>query len=382
MESLSTSSPSPLNCPIISINIRVWRFWSFVLKHDAMRYITIIPIGAMNVFMFADLYRAWGNIDEVIINAFFAVLWFNALLRALTLVYNHATFEQFFEDIAIVYKEIESMKDDFIQKMVQSFTKRARTLSYANLGLGAVISACYVIYPLFTAGRGLPYGMTIPGVSIFNSPQWEVLYIAQAVLTFPGCCMYIPFTSFFATCTLFGLIQIKTVQHQLQEFKRREVDKSCEDYNCKLVSIIRKHQRVITYVHKLNSLVTYICLVELVSFGMMLCALLFLLVIIDNHAQIVIVMAYIFMIVSQIFAFYWHGNELREESMAIALAAYSGPWFELDTVVRKKLLLIILRAQRPLQITVGNVFPMTLEMFQSLLNASYSYFTLLRRVYN
>ncbi|XP_058814370.1 odorant receptor Or2-like [Topomyia yanbarensis] len=379
--SSSSSSPSPLNCPIIAVNVRVWYFWSFVLKHDAMRYICIVPLGVMNVFMLADLYRAWGNIDEVIINAFFVVLCFNTVLRGLNLIYNRGPLEQFLKDIAIVYKEIEAMEDENIQKMVQSITKRARTLSFANMVLGVVISACYVIYPLFTEGRGLPYGMFIPGLNILDSPQWEILYLAQMFVTLPGCCIYIPFTSFFATCTLFGLIQIKTVQHQLQEFKRQEVDKGSEEYNCKLVTIIQKHQRVITYVAKLNSFVTYICLVELVSFGTMLCALLFLLVIIENHAQIVIVMAYIFMMVSQIFAFYWHGNELREESMAIALAAYSGPWFELDTVVRKKLLMIILRAQRPLKITVGNVFPLTLEMFQSLLNASYSYFTLLRRVY-
>lgn len=69
-----------LDCPIISVNVRVWHFWSFVLKHDAMRYISIIPVGVMNVFMFADLYRAWGNIDEVIINAYFAMIFFNAVV--------------------------------------------------------------------------------------------------------------------------------------------------------------------------------------------------------------------------------------------------------------------------------------------------------------
>ncbi|KAL9708520.1 hypothetical protein quinque_012038 [Culex quinquefasciatus] len=101
----------------------------------------------------------------------------------------------------------------------------------------------------------------------------------------------------------------------------------------------------------------------------MLCALLFLLNIIENPAQIIIVVAYIFMIISQIFTFYWHANELREESMGIAEAAYDAPrtgrFHEEEAAI-----------------TVGNVYAMTLEMFQSLLNASYSYFTLLRRVYN
>ncbi|XP_058814907.1 odorant receptor Or2-like [Topomyia yanbarensis] len=371
-----------LDCPIISINVRVWRFWSFVLKHDAMRYISIIPVGVMNVFMFADLYRAWGNIDEVIINAFFAVLWFNAVLRTVILIYNREMFEKFLRNIAVVYREIQEMKDEYIKRIVGSFTKRARILSLANLGMGAVISMCYVTYPLFTEGRGLPYGMFIPGVKIFESPQYEIFYIAQVVFTFPGCCMYIPFTSFFASTTLFGLVQIKTLQRLLRTFKAAGNDENGEMLNSKVAKLIENHLRVIRYVRDLNSLVTYICLIEILSFGTILCALLFLFNLIDNQAQIVIIAAYIFMIISQIFTFYWHANEVREESMSIAEAAYNVPWTELDNSTKKKFSLIIVRSQRPLEITVGNVYPMTLEMFQSLLNASYSYFTLLRQVYN
>ncbi|EAT42450.1 AAEL006005-PA [Aedes aegypti] len=371
-----------LACPIISINARVWRFWSFILKHDYMRYISIIPVTAMTVLMFTDLYRAWGNIGEVIINAYFAVLYFNAVLRVLILVHYHEEYESFLEKIADVYREIISMPDEKTKEMVQLFTKRARVMSVSNLGLGAFISACFVVYPLFTGERRLPYGMHIPGVNKFESPLYEILYVMQAVLTFPGCCMYIPFTSFFASTSLFGLIQIKSLQYRLENFKQNGTGKSNKEQRSQLEAIISDHQRVIAYVGELNGLVTYICLVELLSFGMMLCALLFLLVIIEHYAQLIIVVSYIFMIISQIFAFYWHANEVREESMAIGEAAYSGPWIELDQASKKKLLLVILRSQVPLEISVGNVYPMTLEMFQSLLNASYSYFTLLKRVYS
>ncbi|XP_049282937.1 odorant receptor Or2-like [Anopheles funestus] len=371
-----------LDCPLLSVNVRVWHFWSFVLVHNWRRYISIIPVTLLNVFMFADLYRAWGNIEEVIINAYFAVLYFNAVLRTLILVYNRDKYESFLAGAAGVYGEICALNDEVITKLVATYTKRARYLSISNLILGAVISSCFVIYPLFTGQRGLPYGMFIPGVNNFNSPQYEIIYLTQMVLTFPGCCMYIPYTSFFASSTLFGLVQIKTLQHQLRNFRSENLAEKTKGLNRKLQKLIEDHKRIIRYVQDLNDLVTYICLIEFLSFGLMLCALLFLLNIISVMAQIVIVGAYIFMILTQIFAFYWHSNEVREESMAIAEAAYSGPWVNVNDAIKKKLLLITLRAQRPLEITVGNVYPMTLEMFQSLLNASYSYFTLLRRVYN
>lgn len=178
-----------------------------------------------------------------------------------------STVEVFGDTNLIFHQET---KDDDIRQLLQTLTKRARIISFANLGLGAFISTCFVVYPLFTAERGLPYGMWIPGVDNLESPQYEVLFVIQAILTFPGCCMYIPFTSFFATCTLFGLIMMKKVQHQLKNLKGNEC------LNAKLNSIIKEHSRVITYVHELNDLVTYICMEEFLSFGLMLCALLFL----------------------------------------------------------------------------------------------------------
>uniref|UniRef100_A0A182NZ91 Uncharacterized protein n=1 Tax=Anopheles dirus TaxID=7168 RepID=A0A182NZ91_9DIPT len=371
-----------LDCPLISVNVRVWRFWSFILVHNWKRYISIIPVTVLNVFMFADLYRTWGNFEEVIINAYFAVLYFNAVLRTLILVCNREKYESFLSDTATIYDEIYSLKDETITKLVKKYTKRSRMLSFSNLVLGTVISSCFVTFPLFAGQRRLPYGMFIPGVDSFASPQYEILYVVQAVLTCIGCCMHVPYTSFFACSTLFGLVQIKTLQHQLRTFKSGTLKGGADALKRKLEKLVENHLRIVAYVKEINDLVTYICLIEFASFGLILCALLFLLNVIDDMAQGVIIVAYIFAMLSQIFAFYWHSNEVREESMKIAEAAYSGPWVEVENSIKKQLLLIIIRAQRPLEITVGNLYPMTLEMFQSLLNASYSYFTILRRFYN
>lgn len=169
------------------------------------------------------------------------------------------------------------INDDTIQRLLQSYTTRAHLLSISNFALGAFISTCFVVYPLFTGQRGLPYGMFVPGVNSFESPQYEIFYIVQVVLTFPGCCMYIPFTSFFASSTLFGLVQIKTLQRQLQTFKNGIDKQSKENINSQVVKFIEDHKRIIKYVAELNSLVTYICFIEFLSFGLMLCALLFLL---------------------------------------------------------------------------------------------------------
>lgn len=139
---------------------------------------------------------------------------------------------------------------------------------------------------------------------------------------------------------------------------------------------------------------------------------------------------YINMILAQILALYWYANELREQNLAVATAAYETEWFTFDVPLRKNILFMMMRAQRPasvspayinpctititivkglvtdfsyiyryyiysstyplvklislkfnFQILLGNIRPITLELFQNLLNTTYTFFTVLKRVY-
>ncbi|XP_052895202.1 odorant receptor Or2 [Anopheles moucheti] len=370
-------------CPIIGVNVKVWLFWSYLRRPRLSRFLVgCVPVAVLNVFQFLKLYSSYGDMSELIINGYFTVLYFNLILRTSFLVINRRKFETFFEGVAAEYALLE--KNDEIRPVLERYTRRGRMLSLSNLCLGAFISACFVTYPLFVPGRGLPYAVTIPGVDVLATPTYEVVFLLQVYLTFPACCMYIPFTSFYATCTLFALVQIAALKQRLG---RLQLDRTVTGRNpdvlfAELKECLKYHKQIIQYVHDLNSLVTHLCLLEFLSFGMMLCALLFLLSISNQLAQMIMIGSYIFMILSQMFAFYWHANEVLEQSLGIGDAIYNGTWPDFDEHIRKKLILIIARAQRPMAIKVGNVYPMTLEMFQKLLNVSYSYFTLLRRVYN
>ncbi|XP_055543697.1 odorant receptor Or2-like [Wyeomyia smithii] len=225
--------------------------------------------------------------------------------------------------------------------------------------MGILFCVCLMIYPIFTETRKLPYDIYIPTIDILSSPQYEIAYV-----------------------TLFALTQIKILQHQLATLKTKTIGKRAEKLDLTVNKIIENHLRIMDHVQDLNSLISHICLIECLLFGALLCGLLYLLTTTENQSLFVLIIVYFNTIVAQVFILYWHANEVREESLAIADSAYAGPWTEYDESVRQKLLLIILRAQRPLEIKLGNSFPMTLEMFQSLLNASYSFYTILRRFKN
>ncbi|XP_025161012.1 odorant receptor 43a-like [Harpegnathos saltator] len=57
------------------------------------------------------------------------------------------------------------------------------------------------------------------------------------------------------------------------------------------------------------------------------------------------------------------GEILVTQSEKIYHATYEYPWYNKESKVAKSLMLIMLRASKPLQITAGKTFPMTMPMF-------------------
>ncbi|XP_037926921.1 odorant receptor 30a-like [Hermetia illucens] len=365
--------------PIISINVKILKFWSFILVHNWRRYISLIPSIFLNITQFLDMYFSNEPIDSIIRNVYFLVLWFNTVIRALFLIANRRKFEIFMENLEYMYYEIKKDGEKPIVSLLDEMTKTARRLSIFNLFLGVLVSTGFVLYPLFSNERALPFGITIPGVDKYAEPAYGIIYTWQVIITPMGCCMYIPFTSIVVGYMMFGTVASHYLQHRLRRLRERgDTDKIVM---MKIVWCIQYHWRLMRYTTKLNDLVTYIALLEFLTFGATICALLFLLNIVKTFEEMFIVSTYILMIIMQLFTLYWYADELSVQSLRMAVAAYDSSWLDFKVPARKALVLIILRTQKPLMLKVGNVYPMTMQTFQSVLNAAYSFFTILRRMY-
>ncbi|XP_053965431.1 odorant receptor 49b [Anastrepha ludens] len=364
---------------MIHMSVRILRFWSLIYEHTWRRYVCL----SMTTFLvFTQLYymvRTSEGIGAIIRNSYMLVLWFNTILRAYLLLYDRKKYEQLLSDLEIFYYDLKKSEDFYIQDLLNEVNSTGKYMARGNLFLGLLTCFGFALYPFFTTERVLPFGSMIPGVDEYKSPFYEFWYVYQMIITPMGCCMYIPYTSLIVALIMFGIVMCKALQFRLKTLHRvRHVD-SLIHKNIK--ECIKYQLGIINYIGQVNDLTTYIFLLEFLAFGTLLCALLFLLIIVDSSAQAIIVCAYITMIFAQILSLYWYANELREQNLAIAAAAYDTEWFTFPIPVQKYILLMILRAQKPPAMMVGHIHPISLELFQSLLNASYTYFTLLKRVY-
>ncbi|XP_014468435.1 PREDICTED: odorant receptor Or2-like [Dinoponera quadriceps] len=71
------------------------------------------------------------------------------------------------------------------------------------------------------------------------------------------------------------------------------------------------------------------------------------------------------------------GEFLSTQSEGISHATYEYVWYTLEPNIAKNLILIMLRAKKPLHITAGKMFPMTMTTFCNLLKTSAGYISVL-----
>ncbi|XP_068148009.1 odorant receptor 43a [Drosophila tropicalis] len=367
---------------LVNINIRIWKYLAILYpngENNWRKYAFVLPVCLMNVLQFIYLQRMWGDPPAFILNAFFFSAIFNALMRTLLVIAKRVQFEAFLGELQRLYEVIWATEDSICCGILQRAEREARDIAIFNLCASFLDITGAVVFSLFSRDRVHPFGIALPQVDMTRSPVYEIFYILEIPTPVVLSIMYMPFVSLFAAFALFGRAMLQILSHKLSRIK--DLRTSQERYQM-LIRCIDFHLHVVNYVRMFNELVTFIVGAEAIIFGSIICSLLFCLNLIHSSTQMISVIMYIFTMLYVLFTYYNRAQDLVVESNHVSEAVYEVPWYECDIHFRKTLLIFLMQTQRTLVIKVGNVYPMTLAMFQSLLNASYSYFTMLRGVTN
>ncbi|XP_060516103.1 odorant receptor 45b-like isoform X2 [Cylas formicarius] len=144
--------------------------------------------------------------------------------------------------------------------------------------------------------------------------------------------------------------------------------------------LILEHQEVNRFVKKLNDCVKYLILMEYLLDSLNVAATSIQFITYDRKmlASPIFYISHLFV---QTFILAWNANEVKIQSLALADAIYDSPWYKQTMGVKKSLLTVILRAQRPLLLTIGPFDAMTTQSGLAIMKASYSYVTLMMNNY-
>nr|QJX74312.1 odorant receptor 32 [Ceracris kiangsu] len=163
-----------------------------------------------------------------------------------------------------------------------------------------------------------------------------------------------------------------------RESRKRNVENNA-DMTAELRSCIIHHQEIIEFLQRLEKAMNIMVLIQL-SFAMFnLCMALYQQTKIPNFTSALKYVIYVPFPTMKIFFYCWAAHNVKEQGEEVSWAAYNCAWPDTNQEFRKSLAITMCRAQRPLLLTAGRIYPINKDAFVSLLKGSYSYYTLLRQ---
>ncbi|XP_045483689.1 odorant receptor Or1-like [Harmonia axyridis] len=289
-------------------------------------------------------------------------------------------------------------KDDFLPKLpeheaiVENCSRECKNLSAFFIYSSSVSWLLWVTKPFYTNEQILPYEIYLPfEMSTGNFVYYIIyLYISLSVL-------YGATSNSSIDCLISGMIyhasgQIKILKDKLSNVGRRaddyvsHIQNEKEKKKSRNVFISRRmrenldhYDNIISFVKELENVFTSTPFIQLCVGTIVICLTCFRMIYIDPiSTNFFFLVLFCITIVFQIYMFCHFGNELNYESSSIGNAIYMSDWYTFDSEARRMVLMLMERAKKPLIFKAGNLLPLSIGTFVSIMETTYSLLAVLQ----
>ncbi|XP_076640647.1 uncharacterized protein LOC143352205 [Halictus rubicundus] len=209
--------------------------------------------------------------------------------------------------------------------------------------------------------RPLPMDMDLP-FDTNQSPIYELVLAAQLIFQWIAGYTYCMFSTFLlmlilhAGCVIDILCYIITHSMSSQN----------EGY---FRFVAMRHQEIILFTKRIEQLFSYIAFCQLLSSTPLICGLGYQLITalqVENGLPVIVRCSVLYVAVClEIFVYCFAGEYLNTKSKMIVDAIYETPWYNLQPSASRRLVLLILKSQMGLPLTIGKFSALSLQSFAS-----------------
>ncbi|XP_067206073.1 odorant receptor 43a-like [Linepithema humile] len=263
------------------------------------------------------------------------------------------------------------------------------TCAYCLMGVAFFF---IIILPGFGLSMRVTTNITDPGrpmliqtyyiYDITKTPQYELTFIVQAVYIMLAMMSYTGVDNFLGLLVFHICGQLDILKNRLRHLdtyiNSQDMLKSCIAKHIRLLRAIS----VIEDTYNITLLALFIYFAILFSFYGFRIINLF-----DDGNDLSITHLVYFS--SNVFNFFAHmclycalGEILLGQCNEIYSAAYDNKWYSVDPKIAKDLLLLLIRGTKPVYLTAGKIFPMTMATFCGLIKTSAGYISVLHTTRN
>ncbi|XP_043489319.1 odorant receptor 4-like [Polistes fuscatus] len=362
--------------------IGLWPDYTYAILH---RILWVIALGSVLIFQYRYIVMHVLTDDLAELMDCFSITVSNSLLlMKLCILWHH---QGTLRDLLLMMKDdwsktISTLPIEHCNAMIDKIKSLRRFTKLCFCGYS--FSAIMFIFPvLLSDDRILVLKMELP-FDPFVSPIYEIICIVQLVeeIAFAA-------TSGMLNCVIMTMIlhvggQIDVMCREIEDTFDR-VQQNGSSPLTTLKYLIVKHDRIILFSSYIEDMFTYIALLQFLSNTMAICFSGFVIMTsVDSDEAGAILgktIPYYVIINIEAFILCYIGEYLSSKSVLIGVAAYNFSWYRLDPKESRYILLLILRGQKKLTITVGKFLDLSLESFASILKASASYASVLHAMY-
>ncbi|XP_022829617.1 odorant receptor 4-like [Spodoptera litura] len=220
----------------------------------------------------------------------------------------------------------------------------------------------------------------------FDIRIWPFVYLNQLWAAWVAIFSVYGPDCFFFTCCTFIQIQFLKLQHDMEtmvkEGSRDREESTKNTFKADLVDIVNKHRELMRCVDLLETIFSKSTLLNVMTSSLIICAAGFNLMAIKNLALMAPFTSFLTFGFSQIFFHCYYGDYIMRSSMGVGDAVYNSRWYETGAAERKYLLIVLLRSQKPCRLTAYGFTDINLRAYTRILSTSWSYFALLKQMYN
>ncbi|XP_078032775.1 uncharacterized protein LOC144467733 [Augochlora pura] len=342
-----------------------------------------------------DMYHSLDDIDNFLYVAANFLMSVTALLKYTLLYRNKLRFLKLVIYTRTYFWDVEYNEDE--QVYVESARKFFTFVIIVTYGCVSYLVLSYICIPFYetVTGNGsvrvFPLRMwPVLGMPVYDTPYFEILFVVQAV-----CCLqigiaFVSLDNFLILVNTHTASQFQILQHRLLNLSNASSKQiGMPDYadRCyrNLKACIQQHQMLIEYCIRAEAVFSFNILMYVVVFGVGTCLSLYqaLLGNITIERRISFVF-YVAGIILQLILITHSCGCMITESANVGPVAYATLWPVLSTnrsgrMLRRDVHMVILRSQKPCQLTAGGFFPVSLETSTKLISTAVSYFTLLKQ---
>ncbi|XP_011867931.1 PREDICTED: odorant receptor 43a-like [Vollenhovia emeryi] len=333
---------------------------------------------------FHSFIRIWGNIMSMIDNLQYSL---PLLISVMKLVLLWRKKEVLIPVLQMVKEDWIKSKSERERIVMLRQARTARLIIIWGYFIMFVSFIIVVILPSFNISMRYRTNITDPGkilplqtyymYNVSNSPFYETTFILQGFSLMAAAAMYSGTDSFM------GFL-VFHVCGQLENFRMRilNLDKFSH-FEKALSSSVQEHLRLIRFIKVIDNTFNLMLLGLLIYFGVLFALFGFLIITVMTQGRDLSIGRLIYILTAFVNTFTHMclycvaGEFLVIQCDGIYEATYHYKWYNLKPRQTRNLLIIMMLANKPLHLTAGKLFPMTMATFCNLLKTSGGYISVL-----